>query len=105
MAEREKLEDEFTKCLSKLAKKTREETNYYSYIFERMLHERKGVETAKYLINTPDPSKGYTKLWELGRIEFTVEAYVWDNEKWHCLFTEKELEKCRNRLRDYKYIE
>ena len=104
MTELEKLEDEFTRCLFELASKTKKETDYNPYGFEKMLSERKGVQTAKYLIGTREPSEGYTRLCELERLDLTVEAYIWDNEKWHSLFTEEELKKCRNRLRDYEYI-
>ncbi len=103
MTEREKLENELTRCLFELANKTKKEANYNPRRFEEMLSESKGVETARHLINASNPSKGYTKLWELKRLDLTVEAYIWDNEKWHSLFTEEELKKCRNRLRDYDY--
>jgi hypothetical protein len=58
-----------------------------------MLNERRGVPTAKYLINTPKASDGCTHLYERGRLDLTVEALVVENAKWHELFTDEELKK------------
>lgn len=41
-----------------------------------MLHERYGHDTALHLIHSPDPSIGFTHLWERGRLDLTVEALV-----------------------------
>jgi hypothetical protein len=38
------------------------------------LLRRGGLETAKYLIKTESPSEGYTRLYELGRLDLMVEA-------------------------------
>jgi hypothetical protein len=68
-----------------------------------MLHERGGIATAKALINAAKPSDGYTALYERGRLDLTVEAVVVENERWHILFTEDELEKATKRLLEYSY--
>lgn len=78
---------------------------YTPSIFFRMLNERGALQTAKQLINSPAPPNGYTRLWELGRLDLTVEAVVYDNAEWHSLFTQDELDRCRNRLTDYGYFE
>jgi hypothetical protein len=43
------------------------------------------VVTAKYLINSINPSDGYTQLYERDRRDLTVEAIVVENTKWHPL--------------------
>ena len=58
---------------------------------------------AKQLINERNPSEGYTALWELGRLDLTVEALVVDNSVWHPLFEPDELDRAQKRLRDYRY--
>ena len=68
-----------------------------------MLDENGGVETAHILINAPTVSDGYTALWERGRLDLTVEAIIWDNPKYHKLFTEEELGIIKKRLIDYEY--
>ena len=77
---------------------------YTPSIFHRMLEEKGAVQTARQLINTPQPSYGYTRLWELGRLNLTVEAVVHDNPEWHSLFTQDELDSCRKRLTDFDYF-
>jgi hypothetical protein len=62
-----------------------------------------GLSAAKYLINTPKPSEGYTHLYERGRLDLTVEAMVVGNNEWHELFTKDELAKARHRLKQYGY--
>ena len=100
------LEDEFANFLFKLADRTKEETGYNPTRFRHSVGENGGLETAQYLISTPDPSEGYTRLWEEGRLDLTMEAQILEAEggKWKQLFTEEELEKCRKRLRDYEYF-
>lgn len=78
---------------------------YTPSVFLRMLHDRGAIETARYLINASRPSDGYTRLWELDRLDLSVEAVVHDNEEWHGLFTKDELRRCRKRLAEYGYFE
>ncbi len=47
-------------------------------------------------------SEGYTNLWELKRLDLTVETYVLKPE-YQPLFSEDELDVARSRLRDYGY--
>ena len=81
------------------------EIGYTPSIFLRMLHDNGAVETARQLINASQPSDGYTRLWELGRLDLSVEAVVHENEEWHGLFVEDELRRCKKRLADYGYFE
>ena len=78
---------------------------YTPSIFLRMLNEKGALQTARQLIHAPQPSDGYTRLWELRRLDLSVEAVVHDNAKWHCLFTQDELDRCKKRLTDYDYFE
>jgi hypothetical protein len=79
------------------------EAKYPATRFLHMLHEHRGVRTAKILINADSVSEGYTALWERKRLDLTVEAVIHDNPKWHSLFTADELAKCTKRLTDYRY--
>ena len=63
------------------------------------------LQTARQLINAPKPSDGYTRLWELMRLDLSVEALVHDNAEWHGLFTQDGLQRCKKRLTDYGYFE
>lgn len=78
--------------------------NYPANIFRQMLDDRGGVATAKFLLNTDGPSDGFGRLWECGRLDLTVEAVVFDNDRWHCLFTDEELKTARFRLNELGYF-
>ena len=77
---------------------------YTPSIFHRMLHDKGAFQTARQLINASQPSDGYTRLWELERLDLSVEAVVRDNTEWHELFTQDELQRCEKRLADYGYL-
>ena len=77
---------------------------YTPSIFLRMLHEKGALQTARQLINALQPSDGYTRLWELERLDLSVEAVVHDNTEWHELFTQDELQRSEKRLADYGFL-
>ena len=82
------------------------ECNYNARYFHQMLVDRGGVQTAKQLINDNKIHEGLEKLWKLERLDLTVEAEIWENaEKWRPLFTESEVEKAGQRLRDLGYFD
>ena len=93
----------FDAAMFSIYRRAKDETGYNATIFLGMLTRMKGVATAKQLINARNPSDGYTALYERGRLDLTVEALILENARWHPLFTPDELERCRRRLRDYKY--
>ena len=80
------------------------EAGYNASRFLQMLHERRGLETARILLHSTNVSEGYTALWERGRLDLTVEAVIHDNPTWHSLFTEEELANCERRLKEYQYF-
>jgi hypothetical protein len=80
------------------------EEKYKATRFLQMLHEHRGLETARMLLHSSKVSEGYTALWERGRLDLTVEAVIVDNQKWHQLFTPEELAICRSRLVQYEYF-
>jgi hypothetical protein len=80
-----------------------EAIGYRATVFIGMVQQRGGLATAKALINSSRPTDGYTKLFELGRLDLSVEAVVIDNPAWHELFTAEELLRARKRLKDHRY--
>ena len=99
----ESLEKRFDEEMLNIYRRALHEANYNARIFLRMLEEHRGRETARRLINAPKVSEGYTALWERKRLDLTVEALIHDNPEWQPLFTEKELEIVRKRLKEYQY--
>lgn len=94
---------EFDSAMMQIYQRAKSEANYNARVFFGMLCERGGLATAKYLINAPKPSDGYTRLYELGRLDLTVEAVVVEDARWYSLFTEEELGKAKDRLVEYRY--
>jgi hypothetical protein len=80
------------------------EAGYKATRFLRMLHEHRGLETARILLHSATVSEGYTALYQRGRLDLTVEAVIYDNLRWHALFSEEELAICTKRLSEYEYI-
>ncbi|MGE4251302.1 MAG: hypothetical protein AB7F09_18095 [Parvibaculaceae bacterium] len=93
----------FDSAMFEVYRRAKAEADYPANIFLRMISERGGLDTAKYLINSSTPSDGYTHLYERGRLDLTVEALVVDNPRWQALFTSEEIEKARQRLKQYGY--
>jgi hypothetical protein len=84
-------------------RRAKSEAGYNATIFLNMVSERGGLNTAKYLINSPKESDGYTALFLRGRLDLTVEAMIVENTKWHALFMPDELARARLRLKKYQY--
>jgi len=65
--------------------------------FLEMLHQLGVLGTARKLINAPTVSSGYSKLFELGRLDLTLEAVMLKPD-YSELLTADELKICENRL-------
>jgi hypothetical protein len=94
---------EFDEEMLGIYKRALAEAHYNATRFLSMLHEHRGLETARLLIHSATVSEGYTALWERNHLDLTVEAVIIDHPKWHPLFTDEELAICRERLMAYGY--
>lgn len=104
MSEKENLIDEFEQAMHNIYHRALSEAGYKASVFQDMLFAHGGLETARRLILSTKISDGYTALWERKRLDLTVEAQVYENEKWHKLFSAEELAICTKRLKDYEYL-
>ena len=75
---------------------------YNASYFLPMLQERHGYETAIHLIHSPQASLGFTRLYELGLLNLTVESIVLLPE-WNQLFPEETLRAAYDRLTEFGY--
>jgi len=100
----QRLIEEFDQTMHVIYERALSEASYRATRFLDMLHQRRGLETARILLHASKVSDGYTALWQRGRLDLTVEAVIHDNAKWHPLFTEEELAICRSRLEEYDYF-
>jgi hypothetical protein len=75
--------------------------NYKPTIFLNMVNNYGGYEAAKRLLAQHGHTHGFNKLYEMGRLDLSMEALIL--EKWSHLFTEKEIDICRKRLLELGY--
>jgi hypothetical protein len=97
------LSKQFDGAMLEIYLRAKSEAGYTAKIFFQMLSKKGGLTTARDLINSSKPSVGYTNLYQLGRLDLTVEAMIVENAKWHELFTIEEIDKARVRLKQYNY--
>ena len=101
MADAPSLEREFPGEMIRCYKEAKEE-GYTPSLFLQMVNDMGGVATAKKLINDPTPSDGFRRLWEMGRLDLTVEYVVAFETKYRALFTQAERLAARKRYEEYK---
>jgi hypothetical protein len=98
------IEDQFTGAMFTIYRRAKSEAHYQANIFLDMLNAKGGLTTARILINSPEESTGYTELYLGKRLDLTVEATVVEEERWHNLFTQEELDRARRRLERHGYV-
>lgn len=77
---------------------------YKPSIFLEMIGTYGGVGTAKRLLSTEDYiQEGIKRLWELGRLDLSVEAKVL-NDEYRDLFTNEERKIANKRLKELGYF-
>lgn len=97
------LEAEFDNAMMDIYVRARNEAGYNAARFLQMLHENRGLATARILLMSDKPSDGYRALWELKRLDLTVEALV-VRPKWYALFAQEPelLQRAKQRLASYR---
>jgi hypothetical protein len=95
------LAKEFEAAMREIYNRAVSECRYHPTYFLQMVNERGGVGAAHALI-AGKPSDGFTKLWELGRLDLSVEAMVLD-KRWRSLFSDVERGVAHRRLRSAGY--
>jgi hypothetical protein len=75
---------------------------YKPTIFLGMVNEHGGLKAAKLLIEQKEVTEGYLRLWELRRLDLSVEAFTLKPE-YSSLFSKEIKEKCIARLHKYEY--
>jgi hypothetical protein len=96
------LEARFDEAMMDVYIRALNECAYKATRFLHMLHEHRGLETARILLHASKVSEGYVALWERKRLDLTVEAVILA-EQWHPLFSDQEREIAGNRLAEYGY--
>ena len=97
------LENIFHKEMLAIYRNAKQECGYNATRFLQMVANDGGLRTAKLLLATRDPSDGFTKLWECGRLDITVENLVLQ-AKYKDLFSAEEIIIAEERLRAYGFL-
>jgi len=93
------LEQDFHAAMVDSYQQAKSECGYVATWFIQMVTEEGGVEAARRLLHTNEPSDGFTTLWEHGRLDLSVEDHVLRPE-FAALFTDEERSVARQRLRE-----
>ena len=84
------------------SKTLQKEHGYNPTYFLRMVHEHGGVEAVRLLLKSANYQEGLTTLWQIGRLDASIEAAV-VNPRWSSLFTDAEKAEARKRLKALNY--
>lgn len=95
------VEAEFEEALWRSCRESRR-LGYKPIAFEIMLGDQGAVETARRLLATFEYQDGFRRLWELRRLDLSLECHVL-RPRYRALFTIDELDEARNRLRKLDY--
>lgn len=78
--------------------RAKSECAYTATYYYNMLADLRGLATAKRLLAHSNAQYGFEKLWELGRLDLTVECLVL-RPRFRPLFEPEELAEARRRLK------
>ncbi len=95
-------EEAFKAAMLNIYKRADAECSYRPTYLLQMIDTDGGVGAAKRLLKANHLSAGFSRLWELGRLDLTVEALVLDRN-WADLFSADEKEVARRRLSQFNY--
>ena len=95
-------EDIFHEEMLGIYEKAKRECRYNATRFLQKVREIGGLAAAKQWLSNDTPQEGLFKLWELDRLDLSMEALVLCTQ-FRKLFTDEELTSARKRLRDLNY--
>lgn len=94
-------EEAFTAFLLQKAAEA-EALGYNPKQFKAMLGAQGGVATTRQLLSKSTPTVGFTRLWELGRLDLTLEALIVETP-WRAHFGPQLSQLAEKRLSKYEY--
>ena len=95
-------DDVFTTFLLEKAAEAKKELKYNPSYFLGMLNSDGAYATVNKLLSSKTLSDGFTKLWEGGRLDLSIEALVLETE-WGQFFDEQLLEQAEYKLKQVGY--
>ena len=96
------LEVDFHKHMIDIYRRAKEECGYNPTRFLQMVSNEGGLQTARKLLATTEPSDGFVELWSKHRLDLTMENLVLQR-KFRQLFSDQEIQIARERLVSYGF--
>lgn len=96
-------EEVFHEAMLNIYERAKRECGYNATRFLQKVREISGLAAARQWLAQDKPQDGLFKLWELGRLDISMETLVL-RKQFRELFTEEELARARKRLRDLNYV-
>lgn len=96
------LELDFHAQMIDIYRKAKKECGYNPTRFLQMVANDGGLQTARRLLATTQPSDGFVELWSKHRLDLTMENLVL-NRKFRPLFSAQEVQIARDRLVSYGF--
>ena len=98
----EEIESKFHEEMLNIYKEAKK-IGYNAKWFLTMVVDMGGLTAAQKLLSTDELQYGFERLWELRRLDLSVEALVLRPE-FRNLFTDEELARAKKRLRAHGYV-
>lgn len=99
----DRLKSAFDGAMRNVYKSALSECGYRATRFLHLIDAHGGLSAAKQLLHAPGHPEGLSRLWELQRLDISMEALVLQ-APWDSLFTKEELAVARKRLADLNYL-
>lgn len=96
------LEEQFQREVLDGCRVLSKEHSYSPTYFLKMVYEQGAVKAAKALLASKEPAEGLFTLWEIGRLDMSIEAMAL-SPQYIELFTEDERRAAKKRLADLGY--
>ncbi|MEQ1698540.1 MAG: hypothetical protein ABMA25_00425 [Ilumatobacteraceae bacterium] len=100
----DELEQEFHRAMVNTYEVAKRDVHYNATRFIQMIAERGGLGAAHQLVHASAVSEGFTRLWEVDRLDLSVEALIHDNHRFAVLFSASERRIAERRLTEYGYL-
>lgn len=97
-----RLDVDFTRLMLDGCDRLQREIGYTPTRFRQMVGEHGGVDAARRLLLGRTTSDGFATLWEAGRLELSVEAFVL-LPRFAATFSEAERREARRRLEAHRF--
>nr|WP_276511185.1 DUF262 domain-containing protein [Kineosphaera limosa] len=102
MPDEKAIRAQFGNAMRDVYVRSKKEAGYTASGFLGMLQRHGALETARRLLAAPHISDGYTALYEVGRLDLTVENVVLQPE-FESLFSDEERETAQRRLAEFDF--